>query len=371
MHRFFVCRLLLASLLFLRYVIGTSYYGDMVFQPYVVGPPGQMALSLGDTPSSCVVSWVSSLNRVSCSATTGWPEIFEVDNDIFGYNASVYYGQVSWEPTDGTTNDSPAPPFAHTQLDYASIYTEGRCGTNRLMHSVLLKDCFPGRSFRYSVRTLQINRTELVPVTGWSTPLNARIRTNDTSTPLNIAIVADINAGNGSAIDAATKLTVAGDLDIAVACGDLAYNVDNNCGSVGDDFFAALQSISSRIPFHFVFGDHEVFRQADPYNNQRNGFDYEAVMARFGRTTNGGQLFLAQKSLSPTLHYFSWTVGLVHFVFLQTNAYVHQAMYWLLPIQYEWLKNDLAKVLPSSPTKLFFNLLLLGTTRSTVLRIRG
>lgn len=309
------------------------------------------------------------------------------------------------------------------------------------MHSVRVPNCFPGQPFRYRVRTLQVNRTAVLPASNWSAELTAAIPTlaaeqlqgsapsasasasAPPDAPLDVGVIADMDFSNGSAIGAVAAMVDAARLDLVFHAGDIAYNLDDNCGDNGDAFFRALQPVSTRVPYHLMLGDHEAGRKYDVYGNQVNGFDYEVMqqrrifffflqaapvltvlvpmlrargfvcflksphgfflelaicscvpscgsfsrsfrlmhsafftllsprptplqsfMNRLGQATNGGQLWLARKSLSTSLHFYSWEARLTHFVFLQTNCYVHQHMYWLLPIQFGWLQRDLAAV---------------------------
>ena len=37
----------------------------------------------------------------------------------------------------------------------------------------------------------------------------------------------------------------------------MAYNIDDDCGQVGDDFFRACEPITSHVPYIWGVGDHE------------------------------------------------------------------------------------------------------------------
>ena len=62
---------------------------------------------------------------------------------------------------------------------------------------------------------------------------------------------------------------------------------------------------------------------------------------------------MAHASRSASLHHFSFNVGQIHWVVLNTNAYLHHQIYWLLSIQHEWLRNDLERVNRSATPWIF------------------
>eukprot|EP00051_Salpingoeca_urceolata_P027631 m.482449 g.482449 ORF g.482449 m.482449 type:complete len:570 (-) comp22548_c0_seq1:88-1797(-) len=313
----------------------STYRGRLALHPFSVGGSEQVTVTLGgidaENRDGCVISWVSLLNYST-------PQYYESDAPFDGDNASAYHSEIQWS-TEEMHDDSP------TQRAYASVYTEARCGVPRLMHSVLIRNCTVGQPFNYRVRVLETNdKQETHAVVPWSQVYQARLPDRSSKAPLSVGIVADMDAHIGTAIDALAKGADSGDLDLAVHAGDIAYNLDDDCGTNGDTFFNALQKVATKIPYVFAPGDHEEGRKVDAYGLQTNGFDYEGFRNRLGHATNAGQLVMARWSGSTSLDFFSFNTRHVHWIVVNTNLYLQPQLYQLLPIQYAWLQRDLASV---------------------------
>lgn len=49
------------------------------------------------------------------------------------------------------------------------------------------------------------------------------------------------------------------DFDLLIVLGDLAYDLHDDWGNKGDNFFAILSQISSRIPTIIIGGNHDLY----------------------------------------------------------------------------------------------------------------
>jgi len=125
----------------------------------------------------------------------------------------------------------------------------------------------------------------------------------------------------------------------------VAYDIDDDCGDRGDQFMRSISGISAIVPYIFAPGDHEGGRK--DLVNRNCGGDYEAMVARLAGAGGGGspgQLALSHGSGSPSIFYFSFDVGLIHFAVVNSNAWVYSCQHWMLPAMHAWLDRDLASV---------------------------
>ncbi|XP_014257368.1 acid phosphatase type 7-like [Cimex lectularius] len=117
--------------------------------------------------------------------------------------------------------------------------------------------------------------------------------------------------------------------DAVIHVGDMAYDMNDNNGRVGDEFMRQLQPIASYVPYMVCPGNHE------------EAYNFSHFRERFSMPGQSENL------------YYSFNLGPIHFVSLNTEAYyfVKYGMK-LLVKQYEWLVNDLKEAnLPENRNK--------------------
>ena len=106
-------------------------------------------------------------------------------------------------------------------------------------------------------------------------------------------------------------------------------------------FFVYIKSqpIASSIPYMTGIGCHE---RDDRYAIETD-VSYGQYLNKFS-----GLLSLMGSSLSPSLHYYSWNIGLIHFISIDTDPWIYNNlylnMYDRLYKQYNWLINDLQTI---------------------------
>ena len=127
-----------------------------------------------------------------------------------------------------------------------------------------------------------------------------------------------------ASLDLLKKMASNRDMNVVVHIGDMAYNLDTYEGKRGDEFMNAVQPIASKIPYQVVAGDHEnekdfSYRQ---YNNR-----FKMIDRKSGKTNN---------------FFYSFNVGLIHFVALNTEFHIDNQFDKMVE-QYKWLEKDLAK----------------------------
>lgn len=116
---------------------------------------------------------------------------------------------------------------------------------------------------------------------------------------------------------------------MVVHYGDIAYNLDDQCGAVGDLFMNAVSPFASLIPTVWGVGNHETSAN----------FTYVDYLRRYD-----GQISMARASGSPSIRYLSFNVGLVHIAMVDTDSYIYEPVFPICAPQYEWLENDLKNV---------------------------
>merc|ERR1712023_274966 len=184
------------------------------------------------------------------------------------------------------------------------------------------------------------------PVNDWSVATRAKLPPHNTEGETHVAMIADMtDIDYNTSIPGIQACVSRGEIDAVMHGGDVAYDVDDDCGIRGDEFMRSISGISSRVPYIFGPGDHEGGRK-DLVNTNCGG-DYEALKARLSGGGGGGspgQLGLSHGSGSPSPFYFSFDVGLIHFAVVNSNAWVYACQHWMLKPMYKWLEGDLQSV---------------------------
>lgn len=112
--------------------------------------------------------------------------------------------------------------------------------------------------------------------------------------------------------------------DILLHAGDLAYDLHQDAGSVGDAFMRDVQPIASTTPFMVSPGNHEAFANFSHFKN------------RFTMP------LLKEDAAAAENLWWSVDVGMVHVVSYNTEAYFDGDVNATVEAQYNWLKADLA-----------------------------
>lgn len=110
--------------------------------------------------------------------------------------------------------------------------------------------------------------------------------------------------------------------------GDIAYNLDSKSCKQGDAWGNAIQELATRVPYMYAPGNHEY-----------DGGLWSNYRARY-RALN----ITGQHSGSGQSRYYSFEVGLVHFIAFDCDAYVYDEAAFMLADQYLFIANDLARV---------------------------
>ena len=116
--------------------------------------------------------------------------------------------------------------------------------------------------------------------------------------------------------------------------GDFAYNFDSDNGTVGDNFMRDISPLASHVPYMVSNGNHERFYNYSHYTERFRGMPVN------GNEQNvpNGQVW-TYAGIAPNNWYYSWNVGLIHFITISTEIYYNFP--WLADDQYNWLIQDL------------------------------
>lgn len=105
--------------------------------------------------------------------------------------------------------------------------------------------------------------------------------------------------------------------------GDIAYNLDSQQGLIGDKFLNMIKPIASSHAYMTVPGNHE---KANNYTAYKQRF----IMPRNDANQN-------------TSYFYSFDIGPVHYVLLNTNPYLKTSLKGERETQTNWLIQDLKK----------------------------
>ncbi|KAI6224061.1 Purple acid phosphatase [Aphelenchoides besseyi] len=108
--------------------------------------------------------------------------------------------------------------------------------------------------------------------------------------------------------------------DMVIHNGDIAYDLDRNNGSVGDEFMRQIEPMAAYVPYMITAGNHE------------QKYNFSHYKERFTMPGTDNNLF------------YSFDLGAAHFVTINSEAY-YFLNYGKAPVktQWNWLINDLKK----------------------------
>lgn len=242
----------------------------------------QIHLSLGsDSISEMMLTWLT----------------FNASDEV---PSVVYYEK-------GETNSSAK------HLLTASGYTEqfidgGSQGKIRYIHRVKLNHLMSGRQYYY-----RIHQDDT-----WYS-----FKTIDGSTKKHKHLIfGDLGYEGGKLTTALQGELDEGDVSTMIQVGDMAYDLHSDDGTVGDLFMNMMQPMIATVPFQVLPGNHE------------SAYNFSHYDARF--------TMIDQTSDTKNNHFYSFNVGLVHFVVFSTEYY-RFTEYGTRQIenQYNWLREDL------------------------------
>lgn len=119
--------------------------------------------------------------------------------------------------------------------------------------------------------------------------------------------------------------------------GDFGYDLGDEDGKTGDNFFKNIEQLAAFVPYMPSIGNHENAAIHLAHYTERFRVVPSNSMPTTVKTSNG---------LAPNSWYYSWDDGLVHYVAISTELYfgiASVATGVTVASQYNWLQADLKK----------------------------
>lgn len=171
----------------------------------------------------------------------------------------------------------------------------------------------------------------------WSIPFSIRTAPArhqvDASLPMRFLVTGDIGYQNAATLPMMQSEVAEGAVDAVVSMGDYAYDLNLADGHVGDIFMQEIEPIAATVPFMVCPGNHEV----------HGTFSHYSERFRLMPTTTG--VIHSAHGEAPNNWFFSYDVGLVHFVVISTEIYFKPTLEVdgdMVAKQEAWLRQDLA-----------------------------
>jgi len=198
---------------------------------------------------------------------------------------------------------------------YQFVFTDGGTSKRNIsLHNVKLTGLLPSSTYFYRVGD---------PASSWSDIL--QFQTFPTGYfSLEIGMYGDMGVNNSQALPYVQDEVEQGTLDMIIHVGDMAYNMDDNQGQVGDEFMRQIEPIANYVPYMVCVGNHEFAYNYSHYSNRLSGIT-------------------GQSSGSNTNWFFSYDISYVHFVAFSSEVYFQDYLNQSVVAQYNWLKQDLQK----------------------------
>lgn len=184
------------------------------------------------------------------------------------------------------------------------------------MHRVLLRGLTPNTRYFYHCGS------DL----GWSDLFTFQTWKDGNDWTVRAAMYGDLGAVNAQSIPRLQDDVLHGLYDVVIHVGDFAYNMDTDNGEVGDEFMRQIEPVAAYLPYMTCPGNHE-------YANNFSHYKARFTMPKSQETEN---------------MFYSWNMGPVHFIAVDTEAYYY-LNYGNDPLfnQWSWLIEDLQNA--SSP----------------------
>ncbi|TYZ65189.1 hypothetical protein PybrP1_000540 [[Pythium] brassicae (nom. inval.)] len=175
------------------------------------------------------------------------------------------------------------------------------------------------------------------PVYSWSIPFStktapSREEAAASSEPMRFLVTGDIGYQNAATLPMMQSEVAEGHVDAVVSMGDYAYDLHLANGHVGDIFMEEIEPIAAAVPFMVAPGNHEAHGAFSHYTER-----FRLMPANAGTV-------VSSNGEAPNNWFYSYDVGLVHFVFYSTEIYFKKTKEsGVVARQEQWLRDDLAR----------------------------
>lgn len=153
---------------------------------------------------------------------------------------------------------------------------------------------------------------------GWSKQFSFRTANSSANWPIRVAVYGDLGITNARILPT-LQMNVEKQLyDAVIHVGDLAYDMHEKNGEVGDEFMQQIEPVAANVPYMVCPGNHE------------QAYNFSHYRERFTMPGNSENLF------------YSFDLGPAHFISIDSEAYYY-LNYGKSPLinQFDWLVKDL------------------------------
>ena len=263
-------------------------------------PVSNVHLALSSDPTRMHVQWTSA------------------PGDVLGNGSSTLQWGVG---PRALTSSAAGRNFSYTSPDTKRVYT---------FNGGTMTGLQPGGAYFYRVGD---------PLDGWSA-VSSFVATRSaaqftTGAPLVIGWLGDMGWADAQALGYVQTEAALGMYDHIVHVGDYGYDLQDSNGAVGDAFQASVEPITASVPYMGCEGNHEGGLSFGHYANR---------FALFAGDNSSGATPANLPGVIgglPNNHWYSYTVGPVHFLVLSTEAYF---FYKGAAAQFAFAEADLAAV---------------------------
>lgn len=184
------------------------------------------------------------------------------------------------------------------------------------VHTVILQNLDPYCLYEYQVGTF-FYWSDVRTISGYTPG-------NDIGTPLKLVVLGDMGSGANSTDSRRLLTKFANEREMVgiLHIGDIAYNLNDLGGYIGDKYLEEIDPIVSQVAYMTMPGNHEHYKH------------FESYIRRFR---------MPDVTQAPDTNFFySFDMGKAHFIVLNSEAYFYQGNQ-AREVQAEWLKADLEK----------------------------
>lgn len=205
-------------------------------------------------------------------------------------------------------------PFSLNQIAKGSnsLWTGTSSGYLSFLHSVVLHDLDHNTIYYYQAGHESY---------GWSD-----IFSFSTSVPDVVAVYGDLGLKNDVSLQQIQYETNHNAFQAVLHVGDLAYNLNSKNGTTGDRFLDAIEDVMASVPYMVLPGNHEKKHNFSEYINRFLGHNE-----------------IGHHSQSDTNLYYSFNLGLAHYIAFHTEAFLYSVDAEELKRMMTWLEDDLAE----------------------------
>jgi len=227
---------------------------------------------------------------IDCCLTNTSPE--QIHLSLVGSDPSEM--GVTWMTLDETPTTVQWGVGGLTSSATGNTHTYTKGDWNGIIHTAVMSGLQPNTTYTYRVGDANA---------GWSSVFTFKTFTSDigSGTPLRVIVIGDMGYDDSSdnTVNAMTELVQTGQVDMVIHNGDISYA--DGYMRHWDMFLRKVQPIAAQVPYMVSPGNHEFW------------FNFTAYKARF---------FMPSMPGSGDNMYYSWNIGTVHFVGLDTETAV-------------------------------------------------